>query len=187
MARLITKKLEIPHKILRIGLENIGGSSLTDRNIPLEEYDNLKEIREKIPSTYVPFRNGIFLALAAAWAETNGFKKIICGFNWIDSPHYPDTSSEFVQAMEKAINSGTKYGKGRERLRIVAPFVSWKKSKIIEEGLNLGADYSHSISCYQGEEIPCQRCAACLMRKRAWQEAGIPDPLLVRLKKEGKL
>ena len=187
MAQRLAKKLGIPQKTLRIDLKQIGGSSLTDTKIPLPEYEKLEEMEEGLPPTYVPFRNGIFLALAAGWAEVEGIKDIICGFNIIDSPHYPDTRKQFVEAMEEAINQGTTASLNDQKMRILAPFVKMKKSQIIEEGLSLGADYSYSVSCYSGEEIPCQKCSSCFLRQKAWEEVGQRDPLILRLEQEGKI
>jgi len=187
MAQKIAQKLKVAYKTLKIDLGQIGGSSLTNSNQPLPEFKTLKQIGHEPPSTYVPFRNGIMLALAAAWAETKGIRDIICGFNIIDSPHYPDTKQEFVTAMEKAINEGTKASFSHAKFHLLSPFVNLRKSEIIQEGLSLGADYSFSISCYRGQEVPCQKCSSCLWRQQAWQEVGLPDPLIIRLKKEGKL
>lgn len=187
MAQRLARKLGIPQKTLQIDLKQIGGSSLTDTKIPLPEYEKLEEMEEGLPPTYVPFRNGIFLALAAGWAEVEGIKDIICGFNIIDSPHYPDTRKQFVEAMEEAINQGTTASLNEQKMRILAPFVKMKKSQIIKEGLSLGADYSYSVSCYSGEEIPCQKCSSCFLRQKAWEEAGQRDPLILRLEKEGKI
>jgi len=187
MARKIAQKLSVPQKILLVDLKQIGGSSLTDTKLSLPQYERIEEIEEGLSSTYVPFRNGIFLALAAAWAETEGIKEIVCGFNVIDSPNYPDTRNQFVQAMQEAINQGTKASLSQEKIQIVAPFLSMKKSEIIKEGLSLGADYSYSISCYSGEEIPCQKCSSCVLRQKAWKEVGLQDPLILRLEKEGKI
>jgi 7-cyano-7-deazaguanine synthase len=187
MAKKLTRKLGVCHKILQVNLRQIGGSSLTDSRIPLPLLKNTEEEKDKLPSTYVPFRNGIFLSLAAAWAEVEGIKEIICGFNIIDSPDYPDTRSEFVDAMEKAINTGSKASFEREKFRVLSPFVNMKKSDIIRKGLQWGADFSLSVSCYRGEEIPCQKCSSCLLRQQAFQEAGIKDPLIKRLKEEGKI
>ena len=188
MAEKSAKKLGIPLKILRIDLRQVGGSSLTDDSFPLPEYKHSDEIQARgLPQTYVPFRNGIFLALAAAWAEANGVKEIVCGFNVIDSPHYPDTKKQFVAAMEKAVNLGTKASFTKKKIKIIAPFVNMRKSEIIKQGLSLGADYSHSISCYSGEEIPCGKCSSCILRRKAWKEAGEKDHLILRLKKEGKV
>ncbi len=188
MARKSARKLGVPLKILRVDLRQIGGSSLTDDNLALPEFKRSNEIKARgIPPTYVPFRNGIFLSLAAAWAEVEGVKEIVCGFNVIDSPNYPDTRKPFVKAMERAINLGTKACFSPEKIKITAPLVNMKKSEIIKKGLSLGADYSYSISCYAGGEIPCGKCSSCILRQRAWEEAGEKDHLLLRLKKEGKI
>jgi len=187
MARKIAQKLSVPQKILQVDLRQIGGSSLTDTKLSLPQYEHMDEIEEGMPSTYVPFRNGIFLALASAWAETEEVKEIVCGFNVIDSPNYPDTRTQFVQAMQEAINQGTKASLSPEKIQIIAPFLRMKKSDIIKEGLSLGADYSFSISCYSGEEIPCQKCSSCVLRQKAWEEVGLQDPLIHRLEEEGKI
>ncbi len=188
MARKSARKLGIPLKTLGVDLRQIKGSSLTNTTLPLPEYERVDEIlAEGLPPTYVPFRNGIFLALAAAWAEVKGVKELVCGFNIIDSPNYPDTRKPFVNAMERAINLGTKASFTKRKLKIIAPFVNMKKSEIIKKGLSLGADYSYSISCYSGKEIPCRRCSSCILRQTAWEEAGEKDHLILRLKKEGKI
>jgi 7-cyano-7-deazaguanine synthase len=187
MARKAAQKLNVVQKILGVDLKQIGGSSLTDSKLSLPQYERVEEIEEGLPSTYVPFRNGIFLALAAAWAETKGVKEIVCGFNVIDAPNYPDTREKFVQAMQEAINQGTRASLSLEKIQIIAPFLNMKKSEIIKEGLSLGADYSFAISCYSGEEIPCQKCSSCVLRKKAWEEVGLQDPLILRLEEEGKI
>ncbi len=186
LARRLTRRLGIPHKIIKVDLRQIGGSALTDRGIALPEFGNVTEIEAGVPASYVPFRNGIFLSLAAAWAEVQSVPEIVVGFNTLDSPNYPDTRPPFVRAMEKAVRLGTGAAARGLTLGIVAPFVNLKKSAIIQQGLALGADYSCSISCYGGEETPCGRCSACLLRERAWREAGARDPLLERLAKEGR-
>jgi 7-cyano-7-deazaguanine synthase len=186
-AQKIAADLGIPLHILRLDLGQIGGSSLTDLSVDLPRFDDLSPEKEGIPSTYVPFRNGIFLAMAAAWAETRNITGIVCGFNRIDSPNYPDTREDFVKAMEKAIHFGTSAAMGGNKICILAPFLDMKKSEIIKTGLSLGADYSHSLSCYTDSEIPCQQCSSCVLRRKAWKEVGKTDPLLTRLKKEGKL
>ena len=186
VSRRLTRRLRIPHKLLRFDLRQIGGSSLTDQNIPLQDFESAATIVPGIPATYVPFRNGIFLALAAAWAEVKGIQDLVCGFNIIDSPHYPDTSASFVRAIEKAINQGSRAVSKRRKMRVLAPFIRMKKSEIIKKGISLGADYSYSISCYCGGEVPCGKCSSCLLRERAWREAGAQDHLLKRLKKEGQ-
>ncbi len=187
MAVKVAQKLSVPQKILRVDLRQIGGSSLTDTKLSLPQYEKMEESEEGLPSTYVPFRNGIFLALAAAWAEVIGIKEIVCGFNFIDSPNYPDTRKQFVQAMQEAINLGTKASLSPEKIQIITPFLKMKKSDIIKEGLSLSVDYSFAISCYCGEEIPCQKCSSCVLRQKAWEEVGLQDPLILRLEEEGKI
>jgi 7-cyano-7-deazaguanine synthase len=186
-AQKICQKIGVPQKIFPIDLTQIGGSALTDLTRELPQFQDIQEIHQGVPPTYVPFRNGIFLSLAAAWGEVLGIDTIICGFNTIDSPNYPDTRSSFIQAMEKTVREGTKAAFGGQSIKIIAPFINLKKSEIIKTGLTLGADYAYSISCYSGQEIPCQKCSSCLLRAQAWQEIGQEDHLITRLKKEGKL
>ncbi len=185
MAKKIAEREDIEQRIINVDLCQIGGSSLTDRKIEIEDID-LEELGERIPSTYVPFRNGIFLSLAVALAEVIDAYSIVTGFHSLDSPNYPDTSKDFVYSMEKAINSGTRAGRLGKKISILTPLIGMKKSEIIKFGLELGADYSYSISCYRGREIPCMRCPACRIRESAWKDIGIEDHLITRLKKEGK-
>jgi 7-cyano-7-deazaguanine synthase len=187
LARRLARRLRLPHRVLKFDLRQIGGSALTDLSVSLPRLPRSEELGPGIPATYVPFRNGIFLALAAAWAEANKIDNIVCGFNTIDSPNYPDTRASFVRAVQRAIDLGTAAPLKGFRIRIVAPFLRMKKSEIIRLGLSLGADYSFSISCYGGREVPCRRCSSCRHRKRAWEEAGAEDHLLTRLGKEGKI
>jgi 7-cyano-7-deazaguanine synthase len=187
MARKIANNLKIVHKILKIDLTQIGGSSLTDERIPLPQFEKLEEIKEGIPPTYIPFRNGIFLAMASAYAEVRAIKDIVCGFNVIDSPNYPDTRKEFVEQMEKTINVGTKAYFEGWKFKLHTPLIGMTKAEIIKYGLSLGADYSYSISCYQGNEIPCGKCSSCVIRREAWKTLGTKDHLLQRLEKERKI
>jgi 7-cyano-7-deazaguanine synthase len=187
LARRLARRLRLPHNVLKFDLRQIGGSALTDLSVSLPRFPRQGDIGPGVPATYVPFRNGIFLALAAAWAEAKGRDDIVCGFNTIDSPNYPDTRAFFVRAMQRAVDLGTGAASKGRRIRIVTPFIRMKKSEIIRLGLSLGADYCLSISCYGGREVPCGRCSSCLLRKRAWEEAGTKDHLFTRLRKEGKI
>jgi len=187
-ARRITRRLGVPHTVLKINLGQIGGSALTDRAVALPRHRRVPRLHASPlpPVTYVPFRNGVFLSLAAAWAEPRAITEIVCGFNIIDSPEYPDTRPAFVRAMERAVRTGTAAAAAGRPIRIRAPFLGLRKSDIIKIGLALGADYSHSITCYAGTEKPCGTCSACRLRARAFKQAGCPDPLVVRMKRGGR-
>lgn len=186
LARRTARRMGIPQTVIRLDLARFGGSALTDRSAALPRCRKPSDIRPGPPPTYVPFRNGLFISLAAALADARGFDTIVTGFNTIDSPDYPDTRPEFVRAMNRAIKTGSRAAFGGPGIRLVAPFVRMRKSEIIRLGLELGTDYSCSVSCYSGEERPCGTCSACVLRRRAFAEAGVPDPLLERLKKKEK-
>ncbi len=185
LARKAARRLGVPHSVLKVDLRQIGGSALTDPRIPLPRSARLSGRRAGPPATYVPFRNGIFLALAAAWAETRNIRDLVCGFHVADSPDYPDTTKGFIEAMEKAVRAGTKAAFGGPKARIVAPLLGLGKPDIIRLGLRLGADYACSVSCYAGAESPCGVCSSCRFRARAWKAVGREDPLITRLRKEG--
>jgi 7-cyano-7-deazaguanine synthase len=186
MAGRIAAGLEVDLDVVALPLRGLLRSSLLadGRSIPA----SLAEARQEpgAPSTYVPFRNGIFLSLAAAVAESLGWRHLVTGFNAIDSPDYPDTTEPFRRKMAAAINQGTKASQGGPRFRIHAPLSALGKKDIVELGFELGADYSHSVSCYRGNEVPCGRCPSCDIRARAFAELGRLDPLLERLSKEGR-
>ncbi len=186
LASKAARRVGIPHAVLKVDLRQIGGSALTDPAIPLPRSPRRSAPGSGPPATYVPFRNGIFLALAAAWAETRGIRDLVCGFHVADSPDYPDTTKAFVRAMEKAVRVGTKAAFGGPAPRIVAPLLGLDKPGIIRLGLGLGADYSYSVSCYAGAERPCRTCSSCRFRAKAWKAVGREDPVFVRLRKEGK-
>ncbi len=186
LARESARRLGVPHAVLKIDLRPVGGSALTDAAAPLPRAARSSRRPPGPPATYVPFRNGVFLALAAAWAEARGVRDLVCGFHVADSPDYPDTTPRFVKAMERAVRAGTKAAFGGPRPRIVAPLLGLDKPEIVRLGLRLGADYSRSVSCYAGGERPCGACSSCRFRARAWKAVGREDPLLARLRKEGR-
>ncbi len=185
-ARKIAQKLGIKHKIFKIDLTQIGGSALTD-DIPIPERDEDEILSSGVPVTYVPFRNGILISIAAAYAETQNILDIVGGWNAVDFSGYPDCRKEFLEAMEKAINIGTKLGTEGKVFKIHFPLINKTKKEIIQLGLSLGADYSYSISCYNGREIPCGKCDSCKLRAKGWKELGIMDHLVERLLREGKI
>ncbi|MGA2629867.1 MAG: 7-cyano-7-deazaguanine synthase QueC [Terriglobia bacterium] len=152
-------------------LRQIGGSSLTDPSIAVERA-NLD--RQEIPSSYVPFRNAHFLSVAVSWGEVLGAKKIFIGAVAEDSSGYPDCRREYYEAFNHVIVAGTK---PETRLEIVTPVIHLRKSEIIRRGAELGAPFELTWSCYQAEEAACGVCDSCALRLRAFEEAGIADPI----------
>ncbi len=184
-AKITARKAGVKeHKIIKIDLRQIGGSALTDDSI---EVPDREEIDDSIPVTYVPFRNGIFLSLAVAYAETRGIQHIVGGWNAVDFSGYPDCRPSFVKAMERAVNEGTKAAVEGRPFTVHAPIINLTKPEIIALGLSLGADYSYSLSCYRGQEVPCERCDSCRLRAKGWEKVGVMDHLIERLIREGKL
>jgi len=186
MAKKIAAGLAVAYDVVALPLRNLLSSALLADGRPIPA--SLAEARKEpgVPSTYVPFRNGIFLALAAAFAESRGCRHLVTGFNAIDTPDYPDTTSQFSRKMQAAINQGTSAGKGGAKFKVHTPLIALSKKEIITLGFELGADYAHSISCYRGEELPCGHCPSCDIRAQAFAGLGRQDPLLERLQKEGK-
>lgn len=186
MAKKIASGLAVVHDVVMLPLQNLLRSALLadGRAIP----ESLAAARQQpgAPSTYVPFRNGIFLALAAAYGESHSCRSLVTGFNAVDSPDYPDTTAQFSRKMAAAINQGTAAGQGKEKFKVHSPLVALTKQEIITLGFELGADYSYSVSCYRGAELPCGRCPSCDIRAQAFAALRQQDPLLVRLRKEGK-
>jgi 7-cyano-7-deazaguanine synthase len=187
IARGIASEMGVPHDVLVMSLKNLLHSALLDDNLTIPESLAQACKEPGVPSTYVPFRNGIFLALAAAYGESHSCRHLVTGFNSIDSPDYPDTTASFSKKMAAAINQGTSASKGGAKFKLHTPLINLNKKEIIELGLSLGADYSYSLSCYRGREVPCGRCPSCDIRARAFGQLGLEDPLLARMKREGKI
>jgi 7-cyano-7-deazaguanine synthase len=137
-----------------------------------------KRIGKRIPSTYVPARNIIFLSLALSWAETLKCTKIFMGANAIDFSGYPDCRPSFIEAFQKVALLGTKSGVQRKPIRIKAPLLFKTKSQIVKLAKRLGVPLELTWSCYRGGKFPCQSCESCLLRAKGFEEAGIIDPLL---------
>jgi 7-cyano-7-deazaguanine synthase len=151
-------------------LRAIGGSALTDENIAVPEAHN---IGRDIPVTYVPFRNAHFLSAAVSWAEVIGATKILIGAVEQDSSGYPDCRPSYYQAFNRVITAGTKEG----GIEVVTPLIAMRKSQIVRLGLELGAPFDLTWSCYSREDRACGVCDSCVLRLRAFQEAGAVDPL----------
>jgi 7-cyano-7-deazaguanine synthase len=161
------------HKIIRISLDEIGGSALTD-----EAIDVPVQPGEGIPVTYVPARNTVFLSLALGWAEVLGGQDLFIGVNAVDYSGYPDCRPEFIEAFERLAGLATKAGVEGARFRVHAPLIRLSKAAIIREGLRLGVDYANTVSCYAADEAgrACGLCDACRLRAQGFHDAGVPDP-----------
>ena len=168
----------LEHVMYDLDLRVFGGSALTeDVNVPKDSVG-----APGIPVTYVPARNTMFLAIALALAEARGAEEIWIGVNAIDYSGYPDCRPEFIEAFRQVILRGTRSGLERGEPRIVTPLIDLTKADIIRRGVGLGVDYSLTHSCYDPdpEGRACGHCDSCLLRKRGFEEAGVPDPTQYR-------
>ena len=174
-ARRVAKQLGVvEHKVVRVELEAIGGSALTDPAIAVPEAPT-----GGIPPTYVPARNTLLLALALGWAEVLGAWDIFVGVNAVDFSGYPDCRPVFVEAFERLANVATKAAvEGRGCGSAHAPLIELTKAEIVRLGTRLGVDYALTVSCYQAdaEGHACGRCDACRLRREGFRAAGLPDP-----------
>jgi 7-cyano-7-deazaguanine synthase len=164
----------VEHRTMRIDFAGIGGSALTDKNIAVPEVQQVG-----IPITYVPARNTVFLSLALGWAEVLHSADMFIGVNAVDYSGYPDCRPAFIQAFEQLANLATKAGvEGSSQFKVRAPLINLSKAQIIQRGLQLGVDFSQTVSCYQAdsEGRACGRCESCRLRREGFQAAGIADP-----------
>ena len=157
----------------------IGGSALTDTRIsvPENEQGATGARGSAIPVTYVPFRNAHFLSVAVSWAEVIGAGAIYIGAVADDSSGYPDCRPEYYRAFQEVIRAGTR---PETQIEIVTPVITLKKSEIVRRGMELGAPLHLTWSCYQNEDMACGACDSCLLRLRAFAEAGVPDSIPYR-------
>ena len=157
----------------------IGGSALTDSNIevPQNELGALGPSGSTIPVTYVPFRNAHFLSIGVSWAEVIGAGALYIGAVAEDSSGYPDCRPEYYRVFEELIRVGTK---PETEIAMVTPVIAMRKSDIIRRGRELGAPLHLTWSCYQSETAACGRCDSCLLRRQAFAEAGVADPIPYR-------
>jgi 7-cyano-7-deazaguanine synthase len=177
-ARHVARALDVVrHLELDINLAAFGGSTLVGdgaipKDRPLEQ--------KRIPSTYVPARNTIFLSLALAWAEVLGADAIVIGVNALDYSGYPDCRPEYLEAFERLASLATRAGVEGRSITILAPLIQLTKAEIVKRGIALGLDYSLTHSCYDPQPggAPCGRCDSCRLRARGFEEAGVVDPLL---------
>jgi 7-cyano-7-deazaguanine synthase len=175
-ARAVAAWLDVAdHLEIDVGLSVFGGSSLTtDAPVPKDRPADATDI----PSTYVPARNTVFLALALGWAEVLGAHDIFIGVNALDYSGYPDCRPEYIEAFERLASLATARGVSGERFRIHAPLQHLTKADIIRRGLDLGLAYELTHSCYDPEPDgrPCGRCDSCTLRAAGFAQAGAPDP-----------
>lgn len=176
-AKKIAQKVGVvEHKIINLALNSWGGCSLTDNNMDIEHGD---VEREDIPNTYVPARNMVFLSVAASYAEAVKAQNIFIGVSEVDYSGYVDCRSEFIEAMENAINKGTELAvESKKHIKIHTPFINMTKSEEIQLGMELGVDFNDTWTCYKGDEKPCGECDSCLLRIKAFEDAGLVDPLM---------
>lgn len=166
------------HVITEIDLRTFGGSAITS-DIAVPRSRSLEEMGHGIPNTYVPARNTIFLSFALAWAEVLGSNDIFIGVNALDYSGYPDCRPEYIQAFQNMANLATKAGvEGRQQLRIHTPLIHLSKAQIIKKGLELGVDYSLTLTCYDpsSDGSACGLCDSCLLRLKGFRENNLIDP-----------
>ncbi len=166
----IRDRLQVRNEALR----SIGGSALTDPSIAVPEtHATGASASVSIPVTYVPFRNAHFLAVAVSWAEVLGADKVYIGAVEPDSSGYPDCRPEYYRAFNEVVKAGTKEG----TIRVVTPLIAMRKAEIVRLGLELNAPFDLTWSCYQREDHACGVCDSCVLRLRAFREAGAEDPI----------
>jgi 7-cyano-7-deazaguanine synthase len=178
-ARMAERLGTAEHITLRVDLRRFGGSALTG-DVDVPKHRSAGERSNGIPITYVPARNTIFLAHALAWAEVLESSDIFLGVNAIDYSGYPDCRPEYIAAFEHMANLGTRAGvEGRTRLTIHTPLIQLSKAEIVRLGASLGVDFALTHSCYDPSAtgLACGACDSCLLRRKGFVEAGLPDPL----------
>lgn len=159
---------------LRLDLfRHIGGSALTDPSIAVPNAPAMEKIGTEIPVTYVPFRNAHFLSAAVSWAEVLGARKIFIGAVEQDSSGYPDCRPAYYAAFNQLIRTGTRDGD----IEVLTPLINRSKKEIVQLGLELGAPFHVTWSCYTGEDRACGVCESCALRLRAFEQAGATDPI----------
>jgi 7-cyano-7-deazaguanine synthase len=169
------------HRVVTVDAAALAGSALTGAG-PVPKGRSAAEIGHGIPATYVPARNTLFVAHALAVAETTGADEIVLGINALDYSGYPDCRPEWLAAMQEVARLGTRAGAEGRAIRLVAPLVAMDKAAIIREAVRLGVDLGMTLSCYDptGEGLACGGCDSCLLRRRGFDEAGLPDPTRYR-------
>jgi 7-cyano-7-deazaguanine synthase len=203
-AKRVAGLLEIQHEVVNLPvLKKLSWySALTAGGLDVPKNRTMEEATKDVPITYVPLRNTVFLTLGAALLESSALSliendkvdpkdlsaSIFIAANAIDFSGYPDCRPGYFEAMAQALFEGSKLGKQYGvRLGIETPVLHMTKAEIVTLGMRLGAPLEHTWSCYEGGDIPCGACDSCLLRAKGFAQAGIEDPLLERLRREGKI
>ena len=173
-ARAIARRAGVPHELVKIGMP-WKGSALLDRAVRVPTGGVVKG---KVPATYVPARNIIFVSFAASFAEAIGAKVVLIGANAIDYSGYPDCRPEFFRAFQTALDRGLQCGARKDRVRVLTPLIRMTKAGIVRLGASLGVPFEMTWSCYNGSARACRRCDSCRLRAKGFEDAGIKDPVL---------
>jgi len=179
--RVVSRQTVVDHKIFTLNLNEFGGSALTDSTIDVPKNEIIENSHKlgtaKIPITYVPARNTIFLSIALGWAEVLNARYIYLGVNAVDYSGYPDCRPEYINAYSKMANLATRAGIEGQQISIETPLISLTKSEIINMGFDMGVDYSQTVSCYDPSEsgAACGACESCRLRSNGFKSAGISD------------
>ena len=168
------------HQVIGFDLRQWGGSALTDDDIDLPEHRSLDQMSQNIPTTYVPARNTIFLSFGLSYAEAIAAERVYVGVNALDYSGYPDCRPDYIEAMQRVFELGTKQGRQGQTIKIVTPLIDLKKTAIIELGDRLGVPWEQTWSCYAGDDVACRVCDSCQLRLAAFAELGLKDPLPYR-------
>ena len=172
-AQTIASNLELDeHHCISVDLAAWGGSALTDPQLSVPS-DGVQD--NVIPSTYVPGRNTVFIAIGLSLAEAKGAQRLVLGVNAVDYSGYPDCRPDYLDAFQTLAHLSSKAGREGRGIQLWAPLVSWSKTRIVEEALRLGVPISETWSCYSGGSRPCGLCDSCRIRDSALREAGRPD------------
>ncbi|MBN2110696.1 MAG: 7-cyano-7-deazaguanine synthase QueC [Methanosarcinaceae archaeon] len=184
-ARKISEHFGFELRVLDLGwLAAITATSLvnTANEVPVMSLENISEGADpsvcfgSAKNVWVPNRNGVMINIAASFAESMGADHVIVGFNREEAVTFPDNSPEFVDAVDSSLSYST-----QNRVKVMAPLIGMNKKEIVSRAIEVNAPLEFSWSCYHGDDVPCGTCESCVRRKRAFDEAGIPDPLLIRL------
>ena len=171
-AKRIARAARSPYRVLKASFPG-RGSSILDKKEKIPVLRSFKRIKKGIPSTYVPARNLVFLALAVSFAESIKARAIFIGAHTDDYSGYPDCRKKFFDAFKRSVAAGTKDGRN---IKIYTPLIGKNKKAIIREGMRLGVPFGSTWSCYTGGKAPCGVCDSCYFRKKAFKDLGIEDP-----------